>query len=73
MVLIDFEELAYYSASDWCMEKVYQCFKPIQDNQIEYWSNKFNEDIFLFYLSLDRSNRKIFIDYLMKDMAQYTK
>jgi len=66
MVYFDFEDLAYFTASDWCLNCVIECFNPLKDYEIEYWSNKFNKNIFHFYLSLDAINRNIFETYLLE-------
>jgi hypothetical protein len=64
----DLEKLAYYMSSDWCLYDVYECFKPKDDNEKMYWSNKYDSNILKFYLTLDKKNRGILYDYILSKM-----
>ena len=60
----DFEKLAYWTTCEWSIIHVWNCFSPQNQPEYDYWSNKFDSNVILFFLLLDKVNKRIFHNYL---------
>lgn len=67
----ELRKLAYWSYNIWNGSKVLEIFEPENENEREYWLNKFNRNILAFYLSLDDRNKKKLEMYLEREFATY--